>query len=402
VLSLVIAVACGTLLADLLMSPPGRELRDLAAYFALSGAATAGAGWAILGLAERAHLSIQAKAFLTSALAAAVALLNVFIIAQLMFVSTSHDLKLLIAVIAFSGILTASFGLWMAATVSRRLQALAERVRSLAAGDLSGRLDTGAPDEVGKLTRDVNALAEMLAAAEQRREAVERERKELTAAISHDLRTPLASLRAMLEAVQDGVVDSPAEVARYHETMRREIERLSRMIDDLFELAQLDAGVLKLNKRRLRLDEVAADVVHAMQASARRNEIDLRLTLSGSTPALEIDGTRIERAIANLIRNSIEHTPRGGSVAVSVAPVNGWVDVRVADNGEGIDGGDLPHIWDRFYRAEKSRRRDPRGEDGAGLGLAIVRGIVDAHGGEVMVDSTPSAGATFVIRLPRR
>ena len=397
-LGLALAIGCGVLIAELLMSPPSNELWELGAYFTLAGAATLGVGWLALRVGDRAlGLSIQAKTFAGGLIAGGIALLNVLIIAQLMFISTEHDLKLLAAVVVFSGVLSALFSLWVARTISGRLAAITGAVRALAGGDLDTRVAVEGGDEVARLAADVNTLALRLREADKQRQALDRERRELTTAISHDLRTPLASLRAMVEALDDGVV-SGDEATRYHTTMRREIERLNRMIDDLLELARLDAGALQLNRERVSVEEIAADVVDALRPQARLKGVTVDLNTNGPASAL-LDGSRIERAIANLLRNAIGHTPEGGKVAVDVGRANGWIDVRVADTGEGIEAADLPRIWERFYRAEKSRRREPD-DDGAGLGLAIVRGIVEAHGGSVIAESAPGQGATFTMRLP--
>ena len=398
-LGLSLAISCGLLLAQLLMSPPFSELWKLAMYFGLAGGATMTAGWLTLHNADRAlGLSIQAKAFLGGIISSIVALLNVLIIAGLMFVSTGHDLKLLVSVILFSAVVTAFLSLWVARNVAGRLDVIAAAVKSLASGDLKARARVVGGDEVTRLAADVNALGDRLQQAEDQRRALEHERRELTTAISHDLRTPLASLRAMVESLADGVVDGD-ESKRYYGTMRREIERLNRMIDDLFELARIDAGALPLHRELISVEEVAADVVDALQPQARLNSVAVGLRASGRVTA-NIDGARMERAIANLVRNAIQHTPAGGRIDVAVERENGWVDVRVSDTGEGIDPADLPRIWDRFYRAEKSRRRGPGDAGGAGLGLAIVRGIVEAHGGTVAAESAPERGSTFTLRLP--
>ena len=401
ILALTLAIGTGLLLVESLMSPPARDMRQLFYYLTISGVVTMAAGWFAVQVADRAvGLSIQTKAFVGSAISGGVALLNVFIVAQLMFVSTSHDLKLLIALLVFSAVVTASFSLWVASTITGRLDVIRSGVSALAAGDYGRTVTVSGGDEVARLAADVNSLAERLQAAQDQRETLDRERRELTAAISHDLRTPLASVRAMVEALDDHVVDDDAEVARYYATMRREIERLSRMINDLFELAQMDAGALRLDKQPVALQEVAAEVVDAMQAQARRSDITLTLEVEGSPPEVLLDGTRIERAIANLVRNAIEHTPTGGDVRVLVFGEGARVGLRVTDSGDGIEAIDMPHIWARFYRAEKSRRRAPGADDGAGLGLAITRGIIESHGGVVEVRSVPGEGAQFSVLLP--
>lgn len=399
-LALTLALGAGVLLAEILMAPPAGDLWDLASYLTLSGIATVGAGWLALRAADRSgRLRIQTKAFLGGVVAGAVALLNVVIVAQLMFISTAHDLKLLLALVAFSAVVTVFFSMWVARTVTGRLVEIAGAIRQLATGKFESRVEVGGGDEVARLAEDVNVLAERLQAAEDQRAALDRERRELTTAISHDLRTPLASLRAMSEALSDGVVDQPEEVQRYYATMRREIERLSRMIDDLFELSQLDAGALRLDRRPVYVQDIAAEVVDAMQAASKLAGVELTLDVSSAPPEIEADGSRIERAVANLVRNALEHTPAGGRVLVSIASTDGQIDVRVADSGSGIEQNDLPFIWERFYRAEKSRGRGKNG-DGAGLGLAITRGIVQAHGGIVLAESEPGKGAVFTIRLP--
>ena len=398
---LTIAVGAGLLLVQLLMAPPSGELRDLAIYLVLAGTATTAGGWLVLRALDRAvGLSLQVKAFLGATLATGVAFLNVFIVARLMFVSTSHDLQLLVALLVFSGVVTVLFSLWVAATVRERVDGIAGAIRALASGRYETRLRLSGGDEVTELAHDVDLLAQRLQQAEQQRAQLERERRELTAAISHDLRTPLASVRAMVEALSDQVVQDPDEVGRYFSAIRREVERLSCMIDDLFELAQLEAGALELWRLPLALQEVAAEVVDAMQAQARRGGVELELAVDSEPPALAIDGARMERAIANLVRNALEHTPSGGRIRVAVMREGDGARLSVVDGGSGVAPADLPHVWDRFYRGEKSRRRADDATTGAGLGLAIVRGIVEAHGGSVGARSDLGKGAEFTLTLP--
>jgi signal transduction histidine kinase len=181
--------------------------------------------------------------------------------------------------------------------------------------------------------------------------------------------------------------------------MRREVERLGALIDDLFELARIDAGALQLEMSPLPIEEIAADVVAGMEPQARGLSIELALDAQPALPKALVDGRRIERAISNLVRNALQHTPRGGRVEVSLRQDGAWIVVSVSDTGRGIEEQQLPRVWERFYRAEASRARDADG-DGAGLGLAIVRGFVEAHGGRVEAESRPRLGSTFTIRLP--
>ncbi len=399
-LALLLAIGSGLLLVELMMAPPRSELQRMAAYLTLTGSATLALGWLGLRGADRwLGLSLRGKAFAGAALGSGIALLNVLVMAQLMFVSTSHDLKLLVALLSFSGIVTLFFGLWVADSVARSVEGLAAGVRALAAGDYRARVHVPARDELARLAESVNELADRLRGVEEQRAALDLERRELTAAVSHDLRTPLASIRAMVEALDDEVVSDRDEVRRYYGAIRRQIEHLSRMIDDLFELAQIDAGALRLERRLVPLIDIAAEAVDAMQAQAKERGVSLRWTERDAAVVCSVDGRRLERAITNLVQNALEHTPRGGAVDIVVARRDGWAELLVSDSGEGIESTELPRVWERFYRAEKSRRQDANGSSGRGLGLAIVRGIVEAHGGDVSAESSPGRGATFTIRL---
>ena len=208
--ALALAMLVGVLLLQLLIAPPGRELREFAAYLAGAGAATMTGGWLVLRFADRVWgLSLLAKAFLGALTGTVVALANVFIVARLMFVSTAQDLQLLASLLAFSGVVTTFFSLWLAATLTGRVREIASTIRELARGRYEARLSTAGGDEIAALAADVDLLATRLEEAERQRSRLDDERPELTAAISHDLRTPLASIQAMAEALRDGVVSDP-------------------------------------------------------------------------------------------------------------------------------------------------------------------------------------------------
>ncbi|MFN8583798.1 MAG: HAMP domain-containing sensor histidine kinase [Dehalococcoidia bacterium] len=400
-LALAAAVIVGLLVAQLLIQPSAGDMRALALYIVLSGAATLLGGAAGVQAADRAGaITLRTKVALGGLIGALVGLLNVFIVSQLMFVSTSHDLRLLISLIAVSATISLGFSTWVARTITRRLREVTDGVRVLSLGRYETRLHPVGRDEVARLAEDVNVLAGRLQEAEDARAALERDRRDFTIAISHDLRTPLASMRAMAEALDDEVVTTEDEVRRYHRAMRRESERLGAMIDDLFQLSQLDAGSVQLNRRPLALDEIAAEVVDAMQAQAASRGIRLTLEAHGPVPLASLDGALIERAVRNLVSNALAYTPSEGSVAVLVEAAPGGVALHVRDTGQGIASEDVPRVWDRFFRAERSRTRTAEGSDGAGLGLAIVRGIAEAHSGSTAVESTPGVGSTFSLSLP--
>ena len=211
------------------------------------------------------------------------------------------------------------------------------------------------------------------------REETEHARRDLIAAVSHDLRTPLASLRALAEALRDGVVDDPEGVQRYLGLMVGETERLDRLINDLFELSRLESGALRLDLAPSPVQDLVSEVLERMTAQAGQKGLRLVGEVVGEPLPVLIDSQQFTRALLNLIQNAIRHTPADGSVVVGARCVGTTVELEVRDTGEGIEVDDLPRIFDRFYRGDPARTR----EAGAGLGLAIARGIVEAHGGMI-------------------
>jgi signal transduction histidine kinase len=245
-------------------------------------------------------------------------------------------------------------------------------------------------------------MAAQLSAASAERERQEAARRDLVVAVSHDLRTPLASLRALTEALADGLVDDPATVERYLSTMRSQIGLLSGLIDDLFELAQLDAGALAFDLQPVSPGDLISDVINGLRPQADAKGVSLTGSLPVAVGLVQMAPQKIERVLYNLVANAIRHTPPGGRIVLSVCAQEPGapdlaVTISVADTGEGISAEDLPHVFDRFYRGEKSRSRTT---GGAGLGLAIARGIVEAHGGRIWIESERGRGTTVSFSLP--
>ena len=399
-LALAAATVGALLLVQVLMSPGRGDVGQLSLYLVGTGVLGVAVSWATLRLADRAlGLSLRLKAFVTAFTGTGVALLNVFIIARLMFLSTDHDLPLLAAILLFAAVITALLSLWVAQSATAGLRRLAEGAQALAGGNYDVRVDAVSRDEVGNLTASFNEMAERLQQAENLRAELDRERRHLTMAISHDLRTPVASLQAMVEALNDEVVTEPAEVSRYHEAMLRELKRLDSLMNDLFELARIESGAVRLQRRSVRLTQVAAEAVDAMQVLARRKQVSITLARGNDVPPLRLDQARISRVLLNLLENALNHTPAGGRIQTRVERNGQAAIVRVSDTGEGISPDDLPHIWKPFYRGEKSRQRSGEA-GGTGLGLSIVKGLVEAHGGMVVASSRPGKGTEVTITLP--
>ena len=252
------------------------------------------------------------------------------------------------------------------------------------------------PTELAELSKELTVTHERLAQARSRERALEAHRRELVAWVSHDLRTPLAGLRAMAEALEDQVVVDPREVSQYHSQIRREVDRLTLMIDDLFELSRIHAGALRLSRRMVGLEDLVAEVVASAEPVARAKGVRLTGAAVRGMPVF-VDSAEMGRALRNLVTNAIRHTPSDGVVDVLAEVQSGMACVSVSDACGGIPPGDLPRVFDVAFRGESARTPGP--QEGAGLGLSIARGIVEAHSGQIAVRNA-GPGCQFLIRLP--
>jgi signal transduction histidine kinase len=237
------------------------------------------------------------------------------------------------------------------------------------------------------------ALAVRLAMEERSRREIEEARRQLVAAASHDLRTPLASLRLLVESIDDGVATGETR-DRYLKEIRTHVGVLSDLIDDLFELSRIEAGDISWTMRQVKLRELIGDTVAAMRAPAAERGVSLAAELPPSELLASANAEKVQRVLFNLIQNAIRHTPADGSVTVRARSAAGGVEVEVADDGEGIPAGDGERVFEAFYRGDAAR-----GEEGAGLGLAISRAIVEAHGGKIWFeDGAPGTRVHFTLR----
>jgi signal transduction histidine kinase len=243
--------------------------------------------------------------------------------------------------------------------------------------------------------------------AAARERALEASRRELVAWVSHDLRTPLAGLRAVAEALEDGVVTEPGQVARYHATMTREVDRLSAMVDDLFELSRIHAGALGLRLDAVSLAEVVSDAVAVIRPTAEAKRVHIVADGVGGWPVVRASDPELTRVVRNLLSNAVRHTPSEGTVLLAAGADRGEAWLAVQDSCGGIPEADLPRVFDVAFRGEAARTRtaEPAAEErgaraaGAGLGLAVARGLVEAHRGRIAVENA-GPGCRFVIRLP--
>lgn len=366
--------------------------------WAVGAAAVAGAVAAgLLRMLRGSRLAVQAGvAALAPVLAFAIALLGA---AATMFIST-HDLHALLVVTVAAG----AVGLVTAVALGERVASASERLGDLARriGD-DGAADGGVvplsgPSELVSLATQLEAALARLAETRELAAAAEDSRRQLVAWVSHDLRTPLAGIRAMVEALEDGVVEDPDTVSRYYRTMGRETDRLAGLVDDLFELSRIQAGALNLDLEQIALDELLSDAVAGVSMAAGAKGVDLKGEVASPTPVVELSIPEMARVVRNLLDNAIRHTPRGGTVWVdaALAADHSSALVSVRDGCGGIPGPDLGRVFELAYRGDAARTP---GDGGAGLGLAVARGLVEAHHGEISVRNE-GEGCRFTIRLP--
>lgn len=382
---------------NLMMSPPMYELGLMALFLGITAFVSALAGYLAYRLGWMTFSPTLRWSLLgVYALSSLLTFFNVWFSAQMMFAS-QHDLLLAIVLLVFAGGMAMALGYFLSSTITDRVHLLRGAAEQLAEGDLKTRVPVQGRDEVATLALTFNKMAEQLEAADAKQRELEKMRADLIAWVGHDLQTPLASIRAILEALADGVVDEPETVKRYLNTAQRDVRSLSALIDDLFQMAQLNAGGFQLELEDSSLADLVSDTLESFTELAARQNLTLSGSVDPNLDPVRMDTRRIGRVLNNLIGNAIRHTPAHGEVKVTAWRTNSGVEVSVEDTGEGIRTEDLPHIFDGFYRGEKSRSR---ATGGAGLGLAISRGIVQAHGGEIKVESEVGNGSRFTFHFP--
>jgi len=331
----------------------------------------------LLRLIPRIGLQLAGLAFLSVCVPLTAVLLSGWVMFHM-----GADVKIL-AVAAGSATAAAVAGLLLARAIARPLRQLGTAAGLIAAGDLSARAPT---TERGELRTLATAFNTMAASVEQLFDA----RRELVAWASHDLRTPLASLRAVVEAAEDGLI----EPSNYLPTLRHQTSTLSKLIDDLFELAQIDAGALTLQLERTDLAEIISSALRTLRPEAASRHINLTSQVATGT-TVRVAPEKIERVLSNLIANALRHTPADGAVAIRVEERPLQIYVHVEDSGAGIDPAASTRIFERFFRADRARSGG-----GAGLGLAIAQGLIEAHGGRIWAENRPHGGARVSFSLP--
>lgn len=351
-----------------------------------------------MGLLERVR-HIRLKLFTAYLVGQVVALIGAVVAAHnnhAMPIDSPQD-GLFGVLLVYAATLSLTLAYLLAGSMTAALARIRAAAGRIADGDLQTHVMVDSRDELGELAADLNAMAGRLAAVAQQERRMEQSRRELIAAVSHDLRTPLAAIRATIEAIVDGVVTDEATIRRYLRTMHDGTKELSRLIDDLFDLSRIEAGALTLMPAPTAVADLVSDTLERMRPQATARDVTLDGFAEANLPLVPLDARHIGRVLTNLVDNALRHTPPRGCVEVSVRRDGAGVRVDVMDTGDGIAPDDVPYLFERFYRGEKSRSRE---HGGAGLGLAISKGLVEAHGGTIWVQNVQPHGARFSFTLP--
>jgi signal transduction histidine kinase len=349
-------------------------------------------GWWIVGLTRGRRIVVQIVGIALVASLTTVA--GVFAAVWAMFLS-GHDLQVISMVLAASTTVAVVGAMVMARSLAQSaldVSALARQLTGPTAFDPPTSL---ASTEFRQLANELSVVSNELEVSRQRERALDAARRELVTWVSHDLRSPIASIRAMAEALEDGVVDDATTMRRYFRNIHHESERLGGLVDDLFELNRINSGTYRFDGTTVPLDELLGDVIERAAASAAARGIDV-VNASAEMSSAMVPATDLQRVLHNVLDNAIRHTPAGGTVMMDVAVVDGTAEISISDECGGIPEADLPRVFEVAFRSDASRQRD---HGGGGLGLAIAKGLLDHHHGSIDV-ANQTGGCRFVLRLP--
>jgi signal transduction histidine kinase len=378
------------------------DLSTLLLFMAFTGLITIGVAYTIYRFkVVRWFRSLRWALLIAMLLMVLLMFVNIWVTAQLMFIS-EYDLQVTAALLLFAGLIAIIFGWSVSSAITDGIRELVRAAEQIASGDLTTRLSITGNDELAEFARRFNWMTSQLQEMDEQERKLEQTRRDLIAWASHDLRTPLTALRVMNEAMTDGMVSDVATMARYLHNMQSEIQHLNYLIDNLFELAQLDAGHLNLSFEWVSLRDLISDTLEQMRLRAERGQIALAGEVAPGVDMVCLAPDKIQRVLNNLLDNAIRYTPHGGRVHLSVMERAQDVCVSINNYAPNMPPVEVDQLFNRFYRQERARTQSSDGYRGAGLGLAIARGFVEAHGGKISVESSPERGVTFAFTLPKR
>jgi signal transduction histidine kinase len=365
------------------------------------GVALLGSAGCALALRQLRSAPLGAQVAVIVAVPILASLIGTWLGARAMFLS-AHDLGALVVLLISAGTVACSTALLLGARVARSGDALLTATRRLGEtepppgpGQPGNPPDESAPLEFTRVAHELEATSARLDEARRRERALEASRRELIAWISHDLRTPLAGIRAIAEALEDGLAADDYTLDRYHETLRLEADRLSGLVDDLFELSRAQQGMIRLEWERVSLRDLVSDAIAGISPIAEAKGVTIEGRVREQQPELRVSPPELLRALRNILENAVRHTPSEGSVVVEAGLEGTDAIVSIVDTGGGIADADMDRVFDVGFRADPARTPG----EGAGLGLAIARELVKAHDGDISVRNQ-NGGAQFVVRLP--
>jgi signal transduction histidine kinase len=339
--------------------------------------------------------SLSRQLALGVAIVVAPVLIALVVVGWLMVIS-DHDAVLVAGIVLGAGAVAVVAAKLIADGMLRDVAAIRDGLDAVGRGERAVRIETAVSDELSELATAANAMIEQLQAEETARDHSEAARRNLVAAVSHDLRTPITSLRLLAAAVEDDIVEGETRRA-YLRRMRTHIDALSALIDDLFELSRLEAGDIGWSLERVPLAELVGETIEAMRVQAEAKGVAVLAEISDPLLPARANPEKVQRVLFNLIQNAIRHTPADGSVVVRAVPVEDRIEVEVADDGDGIAPEEREHVFTAFYRG--SGAGAARCGEEAGLGLAVSRAIVEAHGGHIWLAET-AVGTRVRFSLP--
>ena len=401
-LSLAFALSGTALVSVIILNLPSQDVQQLIYILTGTGVMTTLTSYGLYRIGIIQWLkSLRWALLLIIAFTIILILTNVWILARLMFIDTYY-LSMTATMLVFAGLTAMTFSFFVSKTMTDRLSELMSAAESLAKGQLNTRIEVKGNDEIASLTMSFNAMARSLEDIDEQKKMLEKTRRDLVAWVSHDLRTPLTSIRVMLEAMSDGVVSDEATTQRYMKSSLAEIAHLSRLIDDLFEMAQLDVGHIRMMYQQTSLQDMISDTLGSMTHKAQRKQIELSGSIDPEVDIIEMAPDKIQRVLYNLINNAIVYAPAGAKIHISTHDEGDDVRVCVFNSGTSIPEDLIPQLFLSFYRGEESRAQSEHGERGTGLGLAIARGFIEAHHGRIWAESRPETGTRFYFVIPKK
>ncbi len=385
----------GTFIASWNLSGSAWDALRLAAKAGGAAAAVGVLGIAALTIVRARPLATQTTVAIVTTVIAIAA--GAFTAGESMFNSPSPYAALAVILIS-SGTVGLLTGLFLSHRVQQGSESLAAAARSIGRLEPTARVQEPPTEELAQVAEELERMSRRLEESRARASAIEDARRELVAWISHDLRTPLARIRAIVEALEDGVVADPEGVADYHGRLRAETDRLAQLIEGLFELSQISAGTLELERTPIQLGDLVSDLVAAFAPLARQREIELKASMTGPGSTIDASMEHLERALSNLVDNALRYSQPGGSVDVEVGTENGSATVAITDSCGGLSPEQVSRMFENQFARARARQTN---NGGTGLGLAIAKGLIKAHEGEVTVEDAGSgSGCRFVVTLP--